>query len=154
MCVSVFLFVIRRDQILLGKYNDDPRWEELAGLDANRRRTHGRGWTIPASHLKFGEDPRSAATRIGEEILQISGARCSEPRVEVDFYPSKMVPGQMHYDIWFLVDAVAPSGYRPEVPPWYAALEWHDPKALPGAEYARSHEDVVARWLASKSAGG
>ena len=150
MCLSVFLFVARGGRILLGKYKDDPKWEELAGLDPERRRTHGRGWTIPASHLKFGEDPRDAARRIGEEILRIS-LRYYEPRVEVDAYESKIAPGNMHYDIWFFVHAVPPNGYSVHVPPWYAELDWHDPKALPASAYARGHEDVVARWLAAMS---
>lgn len=154
MCLSVFVFVERRGQILLGKYKDDPKWEELAGLDPDRRRNHGRAWTIPASHLKFGEDPRDAGRRIGEEILQIPGSRYSEPRTEVDLYESKLAPGNKHYDIWFFVDAVLPSGHELRVPPWYADLTWQDPRALPPTAYARSHEDVVARWLASKSNPG
>jgi NUDIX domain len=154
MCVCAYLFVTRRGQILLGKYADDPKWESLAGLDPGRRRTHGKGWTVPASHLKFGEDPREAARRIGEEALQIPGLRYSEPRSEVDFYPSKVVSGEMHYDIWFFVDGTPPKGYELRVPPWYTELAWQDPRALPATAYARGHEDVVARWMASKSKSG
>ena len=108
MCVCAYLFVTRGGQILLGKYADDPRWEALAGLDPDRRRTHGSGWTVPASHLKLGEDPRDDARRVGDEALGISGSRYSEPRSEIDFYPSKMVPGEMHYDIWFFIDGTPP----------------------------------------------
>ncbi len=151
MCLSVFLFVPDHGRILLGKYRDDPRWEELAGLDPDRRRRHGQGWTVPASHLKFGEDPRDAARRIGEEILRMSGARYSEPRTEVDRYESKLAPGHTHYDIWFFVDATPPNGYEVRVPPWYSELVWRDPKTLPATEYARGHEDVVARWLAIRA---
>src|SRR6266705_2097419 len=106
MCVCTFLFVVRDDRILLGKYADDPEWEDLAGLDQGRRLTNANGWTIPASHLKFGEDPRQTALRIGEQILLMQGARYSEPRTEVDAYPSQLTPGETHYDIWFFVDAV------------------------------------------------
>lgn len=56
MCVSAFVFVQDSEgRILLGKYADDPRWEDLTGLNEDRWRTHGKGWTVPASHLKFGE---------------------------------------------------------------------------------------------------
>ena len=65
MCVNAFLFVRRDGKILLGKYADHPKWEELAGLDANRRRANAGGWILPASHLKFGEEPRAAARRVG-----------------------------------------------------------------------------------------
>ena len=154
MCVCAYLFVTRRGQVLLGKYADDPRWEALAGLDPDRRRTHGKGWTVPASHLKLGEDPRDAARRVGEGALGISGMRYSEPRSEVDFYPSKMVPGEMHYDIWFFVDGATPKEFELRVPPWYTELSWQDPRAVPASAYARGHEDVVARWLAAKSNEG
>jgi hypothetical protein len=148
------LFVTRRGQLLLGKYADDPQWEALAGLEPDRRRTHGKGWTVPASHLKFGEDPRDAARRVGEAVLGIPGLRYSEPRSEVDFYPSKMEPGEMHYDIWFFVDGAPSEEYELRVPPWYTELAWQDPRAVPGTAYARGHEDVVARWLAAKSSAG
>ena len=154
MCVCAYLFVTRDRQILLGKYADDPRWEALAGLDPDRRRNHAKGWTVPATHLKLGEDPRTAARRVGEEALGIRGLRYSEPRSETDFYPSKMVPGEMHYDIWFFIDGTPPKEYEIRVPPWYTELSWQDPRSVSAAEYARGHEDVVARWLAARTGGG
>ncbi len=150
MCINAFLFVRKGHQILLGKYADDPKWEELAGLDASRRRANAGGWTLPASHLKFGEEPRDAARRVGEQILQIPGMTFSEPRAESDFYEAKFAAGKMHYDLWFFVDATPPRSYELRKPPWFAALEWQDPKALPASAYARSHEDVVARWLSPR----
>ncbi|MBI4416356.1 MAG: NUDIX hydrolase [Euryarchaeota archaeon] len=147
MCLSVFLFVQHDGKILLGKYGDDPQWETLTGLDADRRRRHGRGWTIPASHLKFGEDPRVAARRVGEQVLRLPGLTYGEPRVEVDLYDPARAPGQPHFDLWFLVDAIPPRDFFLEGPPWYADLGWFDPKTTPPTFYARGHEDVVARWL-------
>jgi len=152
MCLSAFLFVRRGHEILLGKYRDDPRWETLAGLDESRRQVHGRGWTIPASQLRYGEDPRSAARRIAEEILEIRGMAFSEPRSEVDLYEPKRFPGQLHYDVWFLIDGTPPKGWTMTAPAWYADLAWRDPKATPASEYARGHEDVVARWLEPRPA--
>jgi len=147
MCVNAFLFVKRGSHILLGKYADDPKWEELAGLDSGRRRRFGTGWTVPASHMKFGEDPRVAARRIGEEILQARDLRYTEPRVESDTYPASFAGGKPHYDLWFFVDAEPAAGWQPRVPTWYVELAWQDPKTLPASAYARAHEDVVARWL-------
>lgn len=151
LCLSVFLFVERDGKLLVGKYADDPRWETLTGLDAARWRKHGQGWTLPASHLKFGEDPRAAARRIAEEVLQVRGARFGEPRVETDFADWSRPSGDgLHYDVMFLVDAELPAGAPVERPPWYTALAWHDPRALPASAWARAHEDVVARWLAAQ----
>lgn len=152
MCVNAFLFVRRDSRVLLGKYADHPKWDELAGLDSGRRQRFGGGYTIPASHLKFGEEPRAAARRVGEEILQAPGLRYSEPRLETDTYPAAFANGQMHYDIWFLFDAEAPANWTAKAPPWYSELSWQDPKTLPASAYARSHEDVVARWLQPRPA--
>ncbi len=152
MCLSAFLLLRRGRSILLGKYADDPAWGRLAGLDPERWRAHGAGWTIPASQLKYGEDPRDAARRIGEDVLGVRGIAYSEPRAEVDLYEPKRFPGRLHYDVWFLVDGALPREARIERPSWYAALEWHDPRTLPAAEYARGHEDVVARWLLRRPA--
>lgn len=147
MCVNAFLFVRRGSKILLGKYADDPKWEELAGLDAGRRQRFGSGWTVPASHMKFGEEPRAAARRVGEQILQAPHLRYGEPRVESDTYPASFVGGKIHYDLWFFVDAKPAAGWSANAPPWYTELAWHDPRSLPASAYARGHEDVVARWL-------
>jgi len=136
MCLSVFLFVRRGKRILLGRYADDPAWEVLAGLDPEWRRLHGRGWTIPATQVKFGE-----------EILTMRGMRYTEPRVETDYYEPARSPGQMHLDVWFIVDAVPPRGAEAPTPAWYAELAWKDPRTMQASEYARSHEDVVARWM-------
>src|SRR3989454_9793699 len=99
MCVCAYLFVARRGKILLGKYAADPQWEALAGLEPERRRTHGWGWTVPATHLKLGEDPREAARSTGAAILRSPGLRHSEPRPAVDSYPSKMPPGASPYAV-------------------------------------------------------
>jgi len=146
-CLNVFLFVQNESKILLGKYGDHPAWETLAGLDAGRRKRFGTGWTVPGSHVKFGEEPRAAARRVGEEILQVPGMTYSEPRVESDVYPADFAGGKMHYDVWFFVDAKPPRGWTLTSPPWYAELAWQDPKTLPASAYGRSHQDVVARWL-------
>ena len=146
MCLSAFLFVRRGDQVLLGKYAEDARWEALAGLDPERVRVHGRGWTIPARQLKYGEDPRAAAKHIGEEILRIPSMAYGEPRVETDLYEPKRFPSALHYDVWFLVDATPPEDHALAVPPWYAELAWHDSQSLAPNAYARAHEDVIARW--------
>jgi ADP-ribose pyrophosphatase YjhB (NUDIX family) len=148
MCISAFLFVRRGREVLVGRYAEDARWEALTGLDAERVRAHGKGWTLPASQLKFGEDPRDTARRLAEDVLQLPGLALGEPRVvtEVGDWPR---PGQgLHYDICFLVDAELPAGREVPRPPWYDVLEFRDPRALPASAYTRAHGDIVARWLA------
>ena len=83
MCLCAFLFVMCGGKILLGRYADHPAWEQLCGMDSRRVKTNAE-LTIPASHLKFGEDPRDAARRIGEEILTLgTGLVYSEPYVRL-----------------------------------------------------------------------
>lgn len=151
MCVSAFVFVVQDGRVLLGKYADDPEWERLAGLDEGRRRAHGRGWTVPASHVKFGEEPRAAGRRVVEEILGLRGVALSEPRIESDQYvPARFPELGMHYDLWLFFTAQLPGDAKVARLPWFAELELHDVDALRPEDYARGHEDVVARWLAAR----
>lgn len=148
MCLSAFLFVCRGQEILLGRYADDPRWEELTGLDEDRRQTHGRGWTIPSSHLRYGENPRTAGARVAREVLGLDGVSLTEPRVETETYvPVRFPELGEHYDIWFFFETEVPEQRTVEAPPWYEELAWQDPRALGAHAFARSHADVVERWL-------
>lgn len=153
MCLSAFLLVQRGGRLLLGRYADHPAWEELAGLDAQRVRAHGEGWTLPARHLRFGEEPREAARHIAEAILGLRGLRIGEPRVATDLYtPARFPQAGPHYDVWLLFEADgAPEHIA--APPWYRDLAWHDPRALPPGAWARGHGDVARRWLALEGAG-
>ncbi|HUR69770.1 MAG TPA: hypothetical protein VM370_11050 [Candidatus Thermoplasmatota archaeon] len=152
MCVSVFLFVTKGDRLLLGKYADDPAWTRLTGLDPGRYQTHGRGWTLPASHLKFGEAPVDGARRVMEQVLGIPHAAVVEAGMESDQYTPKRFPhlGE-HYDLWLFYEARLPSDTLVERPAWYRELAFHDPVTLRDEDYARGHEDVVARWISRRA---
>ena len=152
MCISAFLFVTRGKEILLGKYADSPEWERLAGLEPERRRAHAKGWTIPASQVKFGEEPRAAGKRIAEEMLGLTGLRLRELAPESDSYvPVRFPELGMHYDIWFLYEAEAPADLHLGRPQWYNELDFCDPAKLNEADYSRSHKDVVDRWLKARA---
>jgi len=147
MCLSAFVFVEREGRILLGRYADDPRWEELTGLDEGRWRAHGKGWTLPATHLRFGEDPRAAGRRVLDDVLGLRDVALSEPRVMTDVGPPWRGPARGdHYDVMFLMDARLAPGRDVARPPWYTELAWHEPSALSGDACARGHGDVVAQW--------
>lgn len=152
MCLCVFLFVLQGEKILLGKYADHPAWERLCGMESTRVKASAGGWTIPASHLKFGEDPRAAARRIGEEILTLDrGLGYSEPSVTTFFYEPAAAPGEKHFDVLFLFEVSGAAGVNISKPPWYEALEWFDIGALGRLPYARQHEDVVEAWLDNRA---
>ena len=95
MCLCAFLFVVSGGRLLLGKYADHPAWKNLSGMEGKGIKANAHGWTIPASHLKFGEDPRDAARRIGEEIITLDkGLVYSEPSVITFFYEPAIAPGK------------------------------------------------------------
>ncbi|MFH1977410.1 MAG: NUDIX hydrolase [Pseudomonadota bacterium] len=151
MCLCVFLFVIKGRQLLLGKYREHAAWERITGMDEKRVKNNQHGLTLPASHLKFGEDPMDAARRIGEEILMLpEGLSYSEPLVQTFFYELSFVPGEMHFDVLFLYDVLLDENFNTDLPPWYASLEWFDMDLLTNQKYARQHEDVVSAWLKKK----
>lgn len=148
ICLCVFLFVMRGGKILLGRYADHPAWEQLCGMDNKRVKTNAGGWTIPASHLKFGEDPRDAARRIGEEIVTLDKDLVySEPFVKTFFYEPAIAPGEKHFDVLFLFEASLTTGIDVRKPPWYETLEWFDIGTVQREPFARQHEDVMEAWL-------
>jgi ADP-ribose pyrophosphatase YjhB (NUDIX family) len=152
MCLCAFLFVLQGEKVLLGKYAAHPAWEELCGLESGRVKANANGWTIPASHLKFGEDPRDAARRIGEEILTLEkGLVYSEPSVATFFYEPAVAPGEKHFDVLFLFEVSAKADVNIRKPPWYATLEWLDIEGLQRLPFARQHEDVAEAWLKKRA---
>ena len=153
MCISAFVYVRQGDKVLLGKYADDPRWESLTGMDEARWRTHGKGWTIPASHLKYGEEPRAAGRRVANEILGLRGIPLSEPRIESEFdVPVRFPELGNHYDLWLFFETELPDGAEVPKPPWWRELSFQDPRELPASAWGRSHEDIMARWLRPRAA--
>ena len=151
MCLCAFLFVVSGEKILLGRYADHPAWEDLSGMESKRVKANARGWTIPASHLKFGEDPRDAARRIGEEILTLdTGLVYSEPYVKTFFYEPAIAPGKT-LRCAVSVRSLRAAGVNVRKPPWYEALEWFDIGALQRLPFARQHEDVAEAWLKKRS---
>lgn len=151
MCLCAFLFVVKGKKVLLGKYKEHPAWEKIAGMDEKRVKNNMHGFTLPASHLKFGEDPLDAARRIGEEILMLpKGLSYSEPVVQTFFYELSIVPGEMHYDVLFLYDLTLGDDFETCIPPWYDSLEWFDADDLMNRKFARQHEDVASAWLEKK----
>lgn len=152
MCLCVFLFVTSGGKVLLGRYADHSAWETLCGMDGGRVKANAGGWTIPASHLMFGEDPRDAARRIGEDILALDiDLVYSEPYVKTFFYEPAIAPGEKHFDVLFLFDVSIQDIANVHKPPWYEALEWFDIGMVQRQRFARQHQDVVEAWLKRKA---
>lgn len=154
ICLCAYLFVVSGRKVLLGKYAEHPAWERLAGMDDQRVRSNADGWTVPATHLKFGEDPRETARRIGEEILILDkGLVYPEPYIKTFFYESAAVPDEKHFDLLFLFELSVGADAEVARPPWYQALEWLDVGTVRSEPFSRQHEDVVEAWLLARSGG-
>jgi ADP-ribose pyrophosphatase YjhB (NUDIX family) len=152
ICLCVFLFIIQGSKILLGRYRRHPAWETLTGMDTGRVEANRHGLTLPASHLKFGEDPLVAARRIGEDMITLSkGLTYSQPFVQTFFYEPVIAPCEMHFDVLFFYDVALPGDVKILTPPWYASLKWIDKDKLLNQKYARQHGDVVSAWLNKRS---
>jgi ADP-ribose pyrophosphatase YjhB (NUDIX family) len=155
MCLCAFLFVVSSEKVLLGKYGEHPAWERLAGMDIQRVKANAFGWTIPSSHLKFGEDPRKTARRIGEEILTLDqDLAYPEPCIKTFFYEPAAAPGEVHFDVLFLFEVSLGAGAEVQMPPWYESLGWFDIGTVRCERFARQHEDVVDAWLKARSGAG
>jgi ADP-ribose pyrophosphatase YjhB (NUDIX family) len=142
---------MRDGKLLVGRYADHPAWDELCGMESRRVIANAGGWTIPASHLKFGEDPREAARRIGEEILLLDKeTHYSEPFVQTFLYEPASAPGENHYDVLFLFDVSLAVGGELSTPPWYEELAWLDCGTIEREHFARQHGDVVEAWLENR----
>ncbi len=156
MCLSAFTFISKVDEpekILLGKYRIVPEWERLTGLDSDRLRRHSTGLTVPASHLKFGEDPREAGRRIIKEIIEVpfGSYKISEPWVETERWDSTPNIDDDHWDVSFYFNVVLTKDAVVTKPEWYELLSFYDPLKTPSSDYARRHQDVVARWQTARS---
>ncbi len=148
MCLCAFLFVVRGEKILLGKYADHPAWENLSGMESKRVRANARGWTIPASHLKFGEDPRDAARRIGEEILTLDkGLVYSEPSVTTFFYEPAIAPGKNTSMCCFSSKSPSRRASTSASLPGMKRSNGSISGPCGTEQFARQHEDVAEAWL-------
>ncbi len=151
MCLSAFAFIMReqaREKILLGKYRNVPEWERLTGLDEERRKRHSTRLSIPASHLKYGEDPRDTARRVVEEIIRFPSGKylISQPWVETERWGLDPDLDKDHWDVSFYFNVVPDKDDHLKKPKWYEILDFYDPFELSTSSYARKHEDVIARW--------
>ena len=146
-CINVFVFLRRGPLLLLGKYAPHPAWPGLTGLDAGRVARYGRGWTVPGSHMKLGEAPHAAARRVVTEMLGLPELPLAGPRVATEYatHPD-LAALPPHFDLSFDFDGEVPAPMPLPAPPWFATLSFEDPRRLAPSDYAREHQDVVARW--------
>ena len=144
VCLSSFLIVTDSSGgVLMGHLNPKAPWDQIRALDAERARTHSRGWMLPSSHLMLLESPQEAAQRILREQLGMQGVELSEPMVVAEVgTPRRFSSLQRHWDFEFIFRAKAPSGTPPRNEAW-TELRYIDPTQTRRQDVARSHDEVL-----------
>lgn len=115
-CLSVFLVVRREGRVLVGQMAEDEREIWLEQWQPNLRYYEGEKWTrafqglrLPATYLREGEHPETAAERIWvgqlgfDTLPELQG-----PTIVSEAGPSNRAPGYEHWDVLFLYEVDGP----------------------------------------------
>jgi hypothetical protein len=144
MCLSAFLILTdAKDpgKVLLGEPDPSAGWDRVGALDPDRLARVAGHWMLPSCHLMEYESPAGAAVRIGREQLGLGDIVWPAPTIVSDAYARPEQPG-LHWDLDFLFRAPWPPSVSLPESPW-RRLAFHDPRVLPRAEFARSHQDIL-----------
>jgi ADP-ribose pyrophosphatase YjhB (NUDIX family) len=138
-CISVFVILTRRgkpNEVLLGRLDANAEWERIGGLNRERAELNSKGWMLPSCHLLYGESPQDAARRVLAEQLGMPNQELQGPLVFSEVYGPRN-----HWDLEFIF-----TGERTEAKPHAAwrELRFVDTRKLQQAEFARSHQDILA----------
>jgi len=142
-CISVFLVLKGRDGILVGKMTRPEIWIDrfLVGEAFAPKYAASGKWLIPASHLKFGEDPEDAAVRVLVEQVGARKSKLSLLQVQSHLSQDPNDPEAAHWDIC-LIYGGRPRG-KVERPEWFSDLRYVKPKELTSEDFTRGHGDVL-----------
>jgi len=142
-CISVFLVLKGRDGILVGKMTRPEIWIDrfLVGEAFAPKYAASGKWLIPASHLKFGEDPEDAAVRVLVEQVGARKSKLSLLQVQSHLSQDPNDPEAAHWDIC-LIYGGRPRG-KVERPEWFSDLRFVKPKELTSEDFTRGHGDVL-----------
>ena len=151
-CISVFLIIRERDsphRILMGRINPHADWAHIGALTRDRIEAHSGGWMLPSCHLIYGESPHDAARRIVREQLALDRElNLAAPKVYSEVYaPERHPAAKEHWDLQFLFEGELGTKELQGMkkPNAWRTLEFVDVGTLDKTEFARSHEDIIAR---------
>ncbi len=140
LCISTFLVSMTDEGLLLGRMKEHERWKTLDIVASGALAFEEDRWVLPASHLRIGEDPSSAAERIAFEQLGASYEDLSLWRILSFAYPFPPRNQDLHWDLCFVYGVEVEMD---AVPPWFEEVRRIPPGDLGGLRYARGHGDVV-----------
>ena len=142
-CLSSFLVLKRKDAILVGKMTKPEVWverffmgEKFAPIYASSNK-----WLIPASHLKYGEKPEDAATRILVEQVGLPKSKLSLLQIQSHLSQDPKDPDVAHWDVCFVYGAALRK--EPATPDWFSELKFVRARQLASEDFTRGHGDVL-----------
>ena len=140
MCLSVFLVLwhVDRRRVLLGKVNPDHDWVRAGALSRESAEKASGRWMLPSSHLLLYESAEDAAERVLREQLGLGWNDLKSREFHVF---SEAYGKPKHWDTEFVFQGEIVQA--PKGPAW-RGLKFVDVSALPDAEFARNHQDILA----------
>jgi ADP-ribose pyrophosphatase YjhB (NUDIX family) len=142
-CISAFLVLEGKDGVLVGKMTKPDIWVErfLVGPSFAPKYASSGKWTLPASHLQYGEKPEKAAERILKEQLGLSGVKLMLSQVQSHLSQDPNDPDAAHWDICFIYTGKIRG--KVSMPEWFSQLEFVRPGKLSAEDFTRGHGDVL-----------
>jgi len=143
-CLSSFLIMRAKGGILVGKMAKPEIWVEkfLVGESYAPEAVNSGKWVLPASHLKFGESPEDAATRIVTEQLQAKKTKLTLLQVQ-SHVSDPSDPEAAHWDICFVHGGTFKGSLKESE--WFSELKFVNTRSLTSDDFARGHGDVLKK---------
>ncbi|MBX8641984.1 MAG: NUDIX hydrolase [Thermoplasmata archaeon] len=140
MCLSVFLVLWKGDErsVLMGRLNPEFDWVRIGALSPEYAGKLARKWMLPSSHLLLYESPEDAAGRVLKEQLGLSWDDLNSHSLSVF---SEVYGRNRHWDIEFVLKGEV--SRQPSNAAW-TELKFLDVRGIPVADFARSHQDILA----------
>lgn len=142
-CVSSFLVLKGKGGILVGKMSRPEIWVErfLMGEKFAPQYAASNKWLIPASHLKYGEKPEDAATRILVEQVRTKKSKLKLLQAQSHLSQDPNDPESAHWDICFVYGGTLKG--KVQAPEWFSELRFMKPQSLRSDDFTRGHGDVL-----------
>ncbi len=142
-CLSSFLVIKSKGGVLVGKMTKPEIWVDrfLVGeMFAPKYAASGK-WLLPASHLKYGEKPEDAASRVLVEQVGIPKGKLSLVQVQSHLVQDPTDSEAAHWDICFVYGGTFRG--KLQIPEWYSDLKFMNPRELAADDFTRGHGDVL-----------
>jgi ADP-ribose pyrophosphatase YjhB (NUDIX family) len=144
-CVSVFLLLKGKDGLLVGKITKPEVWINrfLVGPNFAPKYVASGKYVLPACHLKYGEDPADAATRVLVEEVGAQKSKLTLLHVQSHLAQDPADPENAHWDLCLVYEGNLEGEVH--TPEWFSELKFVNPRELKSDDFTRGHGDVLKK---------